>query len=56
VGALVDYDRAIKIDPDLASAYFVRSLLKQDFLDDSIGAVSDYNQAIALDPKIMEDN
>jgi hypothetical protein len=52
---MADYDRAIDIDPHLASAYFVRSLLKQNFLDDLLGAERDYDLAIALDPKIMED-
>jgi hypothetical protein len=53
--------RAIALDPNLAAAYLVRSLLKRDLLDDVSGASSDYDfpsgtlrdRAIAIDPQII---
>ena len=53
MGALADYDRAIEIDSNLATAYLVRSLLKRDRLGDLLGASIDYDRAIAIDPQII---
>jgi tetratricopeptide (TPR) repeat protein len=50
-GALVDYNKAIALDPKLAVAYRNRGDLKRDKFDDIQGALADYNQAIALNPK-----
>ena len=55
MGALVDYDRAISLAPNLAAAYFARSLLKRNLLDDVLGAASDLDRAISLDPNIAND-
>ena len=55
IGALADYDRAISLDPNLAAAYFVRSLLKRNLLDDVLGAAHDRHRAIEIDPNIVAD-
>jgi tetratricopeptide (TPR) repeat protein len=49
-GALADYNRAIKNNPQSANAYYNRGLLKADKLQDYPGALSDYNRAIKLKP------
>jgi tetratricopeptide (TPR) repeat protein/V8-like Glu-specific endopeptidase len=49
--ALVDYDRAISLNPRNAPAYSNRAVLKQVNLNDIRGALADYNQTILLDPK-----
>jgi tetratricopeptide (TPR) repeat protein len=49
-GALADYNRAIKNNPQSANAYYNRGLLKADKLQDFEGALSDYNRAIKLKP------
>ena len=63
MGALADYDfpkgtlreRAISLDPNLAAAYFVRSLLKRNLLGDVLGAARDRHRAIEIDPNIVAD-
>jgi tetratricopeptide (TPR) repeat protein len=49
-GALADYDRAIALNPNYASAYVGRGILKFEKLNDYQGALADYNRAIALNP------
>jgi tetratricopeptide (TPR) repeat protein len=49
-GALADYNRAIKINPKNANAYYNRGLLKATKLQDDRGALTDYNRAIQLKP------
>jgi tetratricopeptide (TPR) repeat protein len=49
-GALADYNRAIKINPKNANAYYNRGLLKATKLQDPQGALADYNSAIQLKP------
>ena len=48
-GAIANYTKAIKIDPNYADAYINRGLAK-DNLEDYYGAIADYNKAIELDP------
>jgi hypothetical protein len=52
---LADYDRAISLAPNLAAAYFARSLLKRNLLEDVRGATSDYDQAISLQERFAND-
>jgi tetratricopeptide (TPR) repeat protein len=49
-GALADYNRAIKINPQSANAYYNRGLLKATKLQDQQGALADYDRAIKLKP------
>jgi tetratricopeptide (TPR) repeat protein len=49
-GALADYNRAIKNNPQSPNAYYNRGLLKADKLQDFQGALADYNRAIKLKP------
>lgn len=47
--ALLYYDTAIKLEPQVANSYFNRALIK-DELDDKKGAINDLNNYIALVP------
>jgi tetratricopeptide (TPR) repeat protein len=49
--ALVEFERAIELDPELAAAYDARGTiwLEREELD---GAMQDYNRAIELDPEM----
>jgi len=47
--AIVDYDKAILINPKYETAYNNRGLAKSNQLDYN-GAILDYNKAIELDP------
>ena len=49
-GAVVNYNRAIELDPKSAWAYIYRASSKM-MLADYNGALSDYDKAIELDPK-----
>jgi tetratricopeptide (TPR) repeat protein len=49
-GALVDYNRAISIDPNYAKAYAGRGGLKMLAFKDYQGALVDLNRAVQLDP------
>ena len=49
-GAIVDFTKAIDLEPELAIGYFNRGLSKY-YLQDYRGAISDYNKAIELNPK-----
>src|SRR5438445_1718275 len=48
-GALLDFDKAISLDPDNADAYLGRSRAKT-LKGDNAGAAADCRRAIALDP------
>jgi len=52
--ALVDFERAIALDPQSAEAYCNRAILKYYQLNDSQGALADYDRAIALAPQFAE--
>ncbi len=52
-GAIADYNQAIKIKPDFASAYFVRGIAKSN-LEDYQGAIADCNQAIQIKPDFAD--
>ena len=51
--AIIDFDKAIQMDPANASAYYNRGLAKKR-LQDLNGAVNDYNQAIFFNPLFWE--
>ena len=46
---IVDYTKAIELDPDFAFAYNNRGLAKAE-LEDNYGAIEDFTKAIELDP------
>jgi tetratricopeptide (TPR) repeat protein len=52
-GAILDYNRAITIDPQDAFAYYNRGVAKFE-LGDRQGAILDYNRAITIDPQDAE--
>jgi tetratricopeptide (TPR) repeat protein len=52
-GAIVDFDRAIRIDPQDAIAYYNRGLAKFE-LGDNQGAIVDFDRVIAIDPQDAE--
>ena len=49
-GAIVDYTKALEIDPQNAYTYSNRGLAKSN-LRDYQGAITDYNRAIEINPK-----
>ena len=49
-GAIKDYTKAIKINPQYGDAYYNRGLAKEN-LKDFEGAISDYTEAIEIYPK-----
>lgn len=52
-GAIADFTKAIKYNPDFAEAYYKRANTRI-MLDDFNGAILDYNKAIELNPKFAE--
>jgi tetratricopeptide (TPR) repeat protein len=52
-GAILDYNRAITIDPQDAFAYYNRGVAKFE-LGDNQGAISDFDRVIAIDPQDAE--
>jgi tetratricopeptide (TPR) repeat protein len=50
-GALVDFDRAIQIDPNFSYAYNARGAIKSESKDFR-GGLADFNRAIQLDPNL----
>jgi tetratricopeptide (TPR) repeat protein len=48
--AIVDYTRALEVNPANSFAYYNRGITK-DRMGDFEGAVADFSSAIALDPK-----
>ena len=51
LGAIADFNQAIKLNPQLAEAYYNRSLAKSN-LGYEQAAKQDWNQAILLDPQL----
>jgi len=51
--AIVDYDKAVKIEKKFAAAYYNRGLAKNK-LKDYNGAIYDYSNAININPKYVE--
>src|SRR5438477_10832767 len=49
-GAIVDYNRAVKLNPNNALAYGNRGYVKQT-KGDLDGAMADFNRALELNPK-----
>jgi tetratricopeptide (TPR) repeat protein len=49
-GALAEYNRAIQLNPNFASAYNYRGILKENKFGDIQGGLAEYNRAIQLDP------
>jgi tetratricopeptide (TPR) repeat protein len=52
-GAILDYNRAITIDPQDAFAYYNRGVAKFE-LGDKQGAILDFDRVIAIDPQDAE--
>jgi len=52
-GAIADFTKAIKYNPNFAEAYFRRANTKL-ILNDTVGAKSDYDKAIELNPEFAE--
>ena len=52
-GAISDYDKAIKFNPQLADAYYNRGLSKSALRDDQ-GAKKDFTTALKLDPNLKK--
>ena len=52
-GAISDFTRAIKYNPNFAEAYFRRADIKT-ILNDNKGAALDYVKAIELNPELAE--
>lgn len=48
-GAIMDFSKAIQINPNLAQAYYNRGLAKMK-LNDLQGAIEDYTKAIQINP------
>jgi len=53
VEALVNLNKAIELDPNYSSAYYLRGNIKDNF-EDRHGAMKDYNKAIEKNPKFAE--
>ena len=53
VEALLNLNKALEIDPNYASAYYLRGNIKAQF-DDRHGAMKDYNTALEKNPKLTE--
>ena len=51
-GAIVDYTKAIELDPEYALAYDNRGASKY-YLEDYKGAIEDHTKAIELDPEYV---
>jgi len=49
-GAILEYNKAISLDPENALAYRKRGYVKFN-ISNYVGAIEDYNEAINLDPK-----
>ncbi len=47
-GAIIDYDQAIKLNPNFSTAYSNRGIAKFE-LGDKVGAITDFEQAIKID-------
>lgn len=52
-GAIADFTKAIKYNPNFAEAYYKRAYAKL-IINDTKGAKSDYNKAIELNPHFAE--
>ena len=50
-GAILDYTKAIEIDPNNANAFVNRGIAKGDSKKGFLDAISDFSKAIAIDPK-----
>jgi len=50
-GAIVDYDKALRLNPKAANLYHSRGCAKLSMFDYE-GAIADYNEAIRLNPKV----
>lgn len=53
VEALVNLNKAIEIDPNYASAYYLRGNIKDKF-EDRHGSMKDYNLAVEKNPKFSD--
>ena len=46
---IIDFDKAIELDPKNASAYGERGIIKSRYLSDHIGAIKDFTKEIEID-------
>jgi tetratricopeptide (TPR) repeat protein len=53
-GALQEYNQAIALNPNYASVYNNRGVLKNKYLSDIAGALADYNKAIEISPNLAD--
>jgi len=51
-GAILDYNKAIKLEPSFSEAYYQRGIAK-NFINDEDGALYDFNKAINLILKMV---
>ena len=51
---LMEFDRAIELNPNDKKAYFRRGYLKATQLEDDWGALVDLNRAIEIDPNYAD--
>lgn len=49
--AIIDYDAALRLDPDLVGAYLSRGLA-YTILEDYVLAIADFDDALRIDPNL----
>lgn len=52
-GAVIDFDKGIKLNPNVPNAYYLRALCKIKY-ESTAAVIPDFDKAIALNPKFTE--